>query len=183
MTVAPWRASPRVIARPMPRDPPVTSAYLPVSSTTMCARSHGDGLVGDPCLGRRGPYAAASACRERSLRAWCGSPEVNVRGRSVAARTPARRRRTGGASRGPHGGRSWSSAGPVVAPRGSAAGVPELGGFDVADVGVEGGEQAGDPGPGPGAEGDPAPGGVDELDDGATGSPAGDDVGGQVHHG
>src|SRR3712207_1761671 len=43
MTVAPWRASSRVIARPIPRDPPVTSAYLPVSSTTMSSRPHSDG--------------------------------------------------------------------------------------------------------------------------------------------
>src|SRR4051812_42086655 len=81
MTVAPWRASPSVIARPMPRDPPVTSAYLPVSSATMCARPRSDGSVGDACLGRREPYVAASACRERLLRAWGGSSEVHVRGR------------------------------------------------------------------------------------------------------
>lgn len=64
--------------------------------------------------------------------------------------------------------------------RESAACVDELGWVKVGEFGVEGGEDAGDTGPRPGAESEPAVFGVEVFHDGAAWRPAGHDVSGQV---
>src|ERR1041384_1715944 len=83
--------------------------------------------------------------------------------------------------------RLWAGAsrrvGAGVAAGEPAACLPQFGRVQVGQAGVEGGEDSGDAGPGPGAEGEAAVVRVEVLDDGTAGSPAGHDVRGQVEPG
>lgn len=65
----------------------------------------------------------------------------------------------------------------------TAACVDELGWVEFGEFGVEGGEDAGDAGPRPGAESEPAVLGVEVFHDGTSWCPAGHDVSGQVEPG